>query len=58
MNAVEVMQDGKVFIKGVANYVGTNPTGDGVKDVATVWNELTGFSEWEVEYIKEGFTFI
>ena len=51
------MQDGKVFIKGIANYVGTNPTGDGVKDVAAAWNELTGFSEWEVEYIKEGFTF-
>ena len=35
-NAVEVMQDGKVFIYGMGGYNGTNPTGTGVKDLATV----------------------
>ena len=38
-NAVEVMQDGKVFITGVGGYDGTNPMTSGVKDVATVINE-------------------
>lgn len=35
-NAVEVMQDGKVFIYGMGGYNGTNPTGTGVKDLATI----------------------
>lgn len=38
-NAVEVMQDGKVFVTGVGGYNGTNPTASGIKDVATVVNE-------------------
>ncbi len=41
-NAVEVMQDGKVFIKGIGNYDGTNPTGqeNAAQDLATEINSL------------------
>lgn len=39
VNAVEVMRDGKVFIKDVGSYTGqNNPTGSGVSDLATVVN--------------------
>lgn len=38
-NAVEVMQNGKVYIKDVGGYDGTNPTGSGVKDLKTVIDE-------------------
>jgi hypothetical protein len=40
-NAVEVMQDGKVFVKDIGGYVGTNPTGqtNAAQDLATVVNE-------------------
>lgn len=34
------MQDGKVFIKDVGGYDGTNPTESGVKDVAAAWNDV------------------
>lgn len=44
-NALEIMQNGKVFITGVGGYNGTNPTGNGVKDVATVM-ETIQFEEW------------
>ena len=39
-NAVEVMRDGKVFVKGVGGYDGTNPTGSQTPatDLATVVN--------------------
>lgn len=37
-NAVETMQDGKTFIYGLGGYDGTNPTGDGVKDIAAAVN--------------------
>ena len=39
-NAVETMQDGKTFIYGLGGYDGTNPTGTGVKDIATAVNGL------------------
>ena len=37
-NAVEVMQDGKVFIAGIGSYNGTNPTAQTTSDLATVVN--------------------
>ena len=37
-NAVETMQDGKTFIYGLGNYNGTNTTGSGVLDLASVVN--------------------
>lgn len=39
-NAVEVMQDGKVFVNGVGGYDGTNPAGEGVKDLTFVVDAL------------------
>lgn len=38
-NAVETMQDGKTFIYNLGGYDGTNPTGSGVKDIATAIND-------------------
>ena len=40
-NAVEVMQDGRVFIKDVGSYLGNNATETNIKDLATVINEKT-----------------
>jgi hypothetical protein len=44
---MEVMQDGKVFVKGVGNYDGTNPTASGVKDLAAIL-ETTGFIQYMI----------
>ena len=41
VNAVEVMQNGDVYIKGIGGYNGTNPGASGVKSVQTVISELT-----------------
>lgn len=41
MNAVEVMQDGKVYVKGVGNYDGKNPTESTTQDLATVINNIS-----------------
>ena len=38
MNAIETMQNGKTFVYGVGGYDGTNPTGSGVRDLASVIN--------------------
>ena len=38
-NAVEVMQNGDVYIKGAGSYNGTNPGGTGVKTLQTILNE-------------------
>lgn len=40
-NALEIMQDGKVYITGVGGYDGANPTASGVKDVATLLQLLS-----------------
>lgn len=52
-NAVEVMQDGKVFVYGLDGYDGTNPTGSGVKDVATVVNGKQGAIS-DLDDIRDG----
>jgi len=48
-NAVEVMQDGKVFVYGLGGYNGTNPNGSGVKDLVTAIDGMTDpvFTEWK-----------
>ncbi len=48
MNAVEVMQDGKVFVKGVGGYDGTNPTTANVKDLAAILG-TTGFIQFMID---------
>ena len=39
-NAVETMFDGKTYVYGVGGYDGTNATGAGVEDLATVINDM------------------
>ena len=50
MNAVEVMQDGKVYIKGVGNYDGKNPTDSTTQDLATVINNIPGGDSGTTNY--------
>ena len=39
LNAVEVMQNGDAYFKGIGDYNGTNPNTSGVKPLADVFNE-------------------
>lgn len=48
VNAVEVMQDGKVFVKGVGGYDGTNPAAANVKDLAAILG-TTGFIQYMID---------
>ena len=50
-NAVEVMQNGRVFINGIGGYDGTNPTAANVKDLATILG-TTGFIQYMIDTVK------
>lgn len=39
-NALEIIEDGKVFVKGLGGYDGTNTSGQNVKHLVTIINEL------------------
>lgn len=43
------MQNGKVFIKDAGGYDGTNPTGSGVKDIATILSTVASSSHTHPE---------
>lgn len=50
-NAVEVMQDGKVFIKDIGGYDGTNPTAANVKDIAAILGP-DGFIQYMIDTLN------
>lgn len=39
-NALEIVEDGKVYVKGLGGYDGTNASGQNVKHLVTIINEL------------------
>ena len=43
------MQNGKVYIKDAGGYDGTNPTGSGVKDIATILSTVASSSHTHPE---------
>ena len=51
-NAVEVMQDGSIYINGVGGYTGTNPTES--NDIATYLSNMVNITYTELKTLKKG----
>ena len=48
---MEVLYNGKVYVKGVGNYDGKDITGTNVKDLATILG-TTGFIQCMIDAVK------